>query len=85
MPLDVRKISINIAVICFFGLSIIMLVSGLPPYTCCKRAIIGAFLVYIAAGIAVRLINMILIDAMISKQMEKDENPKTANKVKTQG
>ncbi len=52
MPLDVRKISINIAVIFFFSLSILTLLSGLSPFTCCKRAIIGAVIAYIAAGIS---------------------------------
>ncbi len=83
MPLDTRKISINIAVIFCFILSIIMLISGLPPFTCCKRAVIGAVIVYIITIIAVRLINLILIDAMVLKQMENNENHKTTNKVKT--
>lgn len=85
MPLEVRKISINIAVIFFFSLSIVMLLSGLPLYTCCKRAIIGAILVYIAAGISVRLINMILIDAMVTKQMEQDEKPESRKNVRERG
>lgn len=85
MPLDARKISINIAVIFCFILSILMLISGLPPFTCCKRALIGAVIVYIIAGIAVRLINLILIDAMVSKQIEHNENHKTTNKVKKAG
>ena len=70
MPLNVRKVSINFAVIFFFILSVITLLSGLSPFTCCKRAVVGAVLTYIAANIAVRLINLILIDGMITNQME---------------
>ncbi|MBN1974888.1 MAG: hypothetical protein JW787_14705 [Sedimentisphaerales bacterium] len=82
MPLNVRKIAVNLAVICFFILSIVAIVSGLSPFTCCKRAIAGAVLVYVAAGITVRLINMILIDAMITRQMEQLGNSEIAAKRK---
>jgi hypothetical protein len=78
MPLNVRKISVNLAVICFFVLSIIASFSGLSPFVCCKRAIAGAFLIYIVSNIAVRLINMILIDAIITEQTESSQ--KTNNK-----
>ena len=70
MPINVRKVAVNLAVICFFSLSIITLFSGLSPFICCKRAITGALLIYIAASIAVRLINMILLDAMITQKTE---------------
>lgn len=80
MPINVRKAAINLAVICFFGLSVVTMFKGLSPFTCCKRAIIGAVLVYIAASIAVRLINMILIDAMITKQIEQGSDSEHRNK-----
>ena len=71
MPLNIKQVSINLAVICFFSLSIITSLCGLSPFICCKRSIIGALLVYIATNIAVRLINLILIDAMIIEKIEK--------------
>lgn len=80
MPLNVRKASVNLAVICFFVLSIVTLLSGLSPFTCCKRAITGALLVYIVSGITVRIINMILIDAMVTNQMEQPDNSEVAKK-----
>lgn len=70
MPINVRKVAVNIAVISFFSLSIITLLSGLSPFTCCKRAVIGAVFVYVATNLAARLINMILIDAMITNQTD---------------
>jgi hypothetical protein len=82
MPINVRKTAVNLAVICFFGLSIFTMLSGLSPFTCCKRAITGALLMYIAANIAVRLINMILIDAMITKRMEQFDNSENTQKGK---
>lgn len=73
MPLHVRSIAVSIAVICFFVLSIVGGVCGLSPFVCCKRALIGAILAYIAGGWAVRAINAILVDAIIANQMKQQE------------
>jgi hypothetical protein len=73
MPLNVKSIAVSIAVICFFVLSLIGGVCGLSPFVCCKRALIGAVLAYIAGGWAVRAINAILIDAMIANQMKQQD------------
>jgi len=73
MPLHVRSIAVSVAVICFFGLSLIGCVSGLSPFTCCKRALAGAVLAFIAVTLAVKAINAILIDAMIKRHMNKQK------------
>ncbi len=73
MPLNVRPIAVSIAVICFFALSLIGWVSGLSPFTCCKRALTGAAIAYIAAALAVKAINAILMNAMITKQMNRQK------------
>jgi len=73
MPLHVRSIAVSISVICFFGLSLIGWISGLTPFVCCKRALIGAVLAYIAGSWAVRVINAVLMNAMISNQMNQQE------------
>jgi inner membrane protein involved in colicin E2 resistance len=65
MPLNVRYIGVTIAVICFFCLSFI---SGLAPFTCCKRAVIGAAVAYVTASLVVKAINAVLINAMIASQ-----------------
>jgi hypothetical protein len=69
MPLHVRSISISLAVICFFVLSFISWISGLSPFVCCKRALIGAAIAYITVSLAVKAINAILTNAMITSQM----------------
>lgn len=69
MPLHVRPIAISAAVVCFFAVCLIGSVSKLSPFTCCKRALIGAIVVYLAATLAVKAINAILINAMIKSQM----------------
>ncbi len=71
MPLHVRSIAVSIAVICFFCLGIVAWVSGLAPFICCKRAMAGAVIAYIAAVCAVRVINAILTSAMITSQIKR--------------
>ena len=73
MPLHVRSIAVSISVICFFVLSIVGWIYGLSTFVCCKRALIGAVIAYIAGGWAVKGINAILISAMISNQVDKQE------------
>ncbi len=69
MPLNVRSIAANTAVICFFATSLIGWNSGLSPFTCCKRALAGAMVAYVTAVLAVKVINAILINAMINSRM----------------
>jgi hypothetical protein len=57
MLLRVRSIAIHIAVICFFALSFVGWISGLSLSICCKRALIGAMVAYVAGGWAVKAIN----------------------------
>jgi len=74
MPLHVRSIAVSSAVICFFGLSFISWFSGLSPFTCCRRALLGAIVAYVAASLAVRAINTILTNAMIKNQVNKQKS-----------
>ncbi len=80
MPLPVRSIAVSIAVIFFFGLSLVGCIGGLSPFTCCKRAVAGAVLAYIAATWAVKAINYILINAMITSQTNQQKEKSSGNK-----
>lgn len=80
MPLHVRSISANAAVVCFFAISLIGWVSGLSPFTCCKRALAGAFIVYMVTVLAVKAINAILINAMVNSQMNQQKEKTGANR-----
>jgi len=81
MPLHVRSIAVSIAVICFFVLSLVGWFCGLSPFVCCKRALIGAVLAYVAGGWAVRAINAILVEAIIANQVnQQDDSGFGANK-----
>ncbi len=75
MPLNVRSIAVSIAVIFFFVMSLIGWGSGLAPFVCCKRALIGAVLVYVGGGWAVRAVNTILVNAMIANRMDQQDGP----------
>jgi hypothetical protein len=73
MLLHIKSVAISIAVTCFFGVSLIGWISGLSPFTCCKRALVGAILAYIAGTWAVRGVNAILLSAMVTNEMNKQE------------
>jgi len=77
MLLRVRSIATSIAVMAFFGLAIVGWISKLSPFTCCKRALAGAAIAYIAAALAVKAINAILIHAIITNQMNKQKKKDT--------
>jgi hypothetical protein len=64
---------------CFFGLSLIGWISGLAPFTCCKRALVGAAVAYIAGVWAVKAINAVLMNAMITIQMKRQEEQENAD------
>ena len=81
MPLHVRSVAVNTAVICFFVLSLINWLSDLSPFICCKRALIGAMFTYIIGGLAAKAINAVLINAMVQNQMhQKKRSSFTANR-----
>jgi hypothetical protein len=73
MPLHVRSSAISSAVACFFVVCLIGWVSGLSPFTCCKRALIGATVIYVVVALAIKAINAILINAMIKSQMDQQK------------
>ncbi len=78
MPLNIRSIAVSMAVVSFFGISFIAWLSGLSPFTCCKRALTGALLSYLAVVLAVKAVNAIIISAMVEKQMERHKESKGA-------
>ncbi len=69
--LQIRPIAVSGAVLCFFAIGIVGSLGGLAPYTCCKRAVLGAALTYLVAGAVVRAVNAILTQAMIADRIRK--------------
>ncbi len=80
MPLNSRSIAVSIAVICFFTIAIIGWSSGLSPFTCCKRALLGAAAAYIAGLWAVKAINAILMNAIITNQIKRQQEENNAGR-----
>ena len=79
MPLNVRSIAVSIAVICFLGLSLVGWVSGLSPFTCCKRSLTAAVCAYVIAVCAVKAINAILMNAMMKSQVNQQKEKADAS------
>jgi len=71
--LHARHIAVSTAVICFLALGIIGSLGGLSPDVCCRRALLGAVVAYVAAHVAVQAIAAILTRAMIASQIQKDK------------
>ena len=80
MPLQHRHIAIKTSVIFFFMFCLLGLASRLSPYTCCKRALAAAIITYLLAAIVVKIINTVIIEAMISKHLDKHINERNSNK-----
>ena len=72
MLLQIRPIAISAAVLCFFALAIVGSLGGLSPCTCCKRAVLGAIVIYVVTAGAVRAINAVLTQAMIADRIRKE-------------
>ncbi len=73
MPLRVRSIAATIAVVCFFCVAIIGWINGLSPFVCCKRAVMAALFAYVAGVVVTKMINAILINAIVADQMNRQE------------
>ena len=73
MPLHNTSIATRIAVICFFIIAFFGWFAQLDPLVCCKRAVIGAVIAYLAGKTAVNVINSILISALVKDRMEQQK------------
>ena len=70
-----RPIAVRAAVICFFALGLVGSLCGLSPDVCCQRALLGAVIAYLVAGMAVRAVIAILTHAMVTSQLNKEKEP----------
>lgn len=69
MLFHVKSVSVSLAVLFFFVISVIGWVVNLTPFVCCKRALLGAVITYVVATVAIKIINRVLIDAMVQARM----------------
>ena len=71
MLFHARPIAVSAAVVCFFALSVVGALGGLTPYTCCKRAVLGAAVACLTVAVAVRAVNAVLTQALIAAQSQR--------------
>jgi len=74
MPLHIRPLAVSLAVGAFFALGIVGSLSGLAPYTCCRRAVLGAAITYLVTAAAARAVNAILTQALIADRVRKESS-----------
>jgi len=77
MLLNDRPIAVAFAVLGFFGIAFVGWLSGLSQLTCCKRALGAAFCIYVAAVIAMKIVNVVLTEALIDSQIKQQRKEQT--------
>lgn len=60
-----RRTGVMMAVLSFFVLAIVGWASGVTPFVCAVRALIGAVVAYVLTRIAERVVIRIMADAML--------------------
>lgn len=61
-----RRISLSIAVAAFFIMAIVGWLSGVEPFTCGLRALVGAVVLYVLAKMGGRIVLRMMADAIMS-------------------
>ncbi len=74
MPLNPRTTALAVAVLVFFTTSIVAAICRNCPFTCCKRAVIAMLAAYVFTTVVVKVINAVLVNAIISKQVNRTLN-----------
>jgi hypothetical protein len=79
MIINSKNCSMQMAVATFFGVACMGGLSGMFPWTCSKRALISAFIVYGMCRCAIKVINKIILSALVRSQMNKQEDSASGN------
>jgi hypothetical protein len=67
MFINARPVAISMAVVCFFGLSIVAVLNNLSPFKCSERALIGAVIAYVVTSLVVKILNAVVTSAIIDR------------------
>jgi len=81
VPLAVRPLAVKAGVLSFFVVALVGWASGLSPFVCCKKAVVGGFLFYIVVSLAVKAVNAILLNVLAKKQVEQRKELRGDGKV----
>jgi hypothetical protein len=79
MIIDSKHCSIQLAVTAFFVTTCVGSLCGLSPFTCCKRALISALIIYALCRCTVKVLNRIILSALVRSQMNKQEESVSAS------
>ena len=79
MIINPKTCSIQLAVIAFFVMACVGGLCRLSPFTCCKRALMSALITYVLCRCVVKILNNIILSALVRSQMNKQEEPVGAN------
>lgn len=70
MPFNTRSTATTAAIIAFFIIAGVGAFCKHSPFTCCKRALLAMFVTYVAVSVVIKIINTIVVNAMITKQVD---------------
>jgi hypothetical protein len=73
MLIEARPIAVCCAVLFFFGNAIIGMVSGVSVPTCTQRSCLAAFVAYVVAKGLIKVVNAILVKAVINHVILENE------------
>ncbi len=74
MPIETKPLAVRIAVAIFFICAIAGWANGVSCEVCCKRGLLGAFIAYIVTMFALKIVNAILLQAIITKQIKQNRD-----------
>jgi hypothetical protein len=78
MFINARPVAISMAVVCFFGLSIVAVFNNLPPFTCSERALIGAVIAYVVTSLVIKILNAVVTSAIIDRYTNRQKENERA-------
>jgi hypothetical protein len=70
LVINVKVISIRVAVACFFTVGIIGWINNIDPIVCCKRSATAMICGYIAAAAGAKFVNFIMSLTPVNQQKE---------------
>jgi len=79
MIINSKTCAIQVAVGVFFAVACMGGLSRLSPWTCSKRALISALVIYALCRCAFKVVNKIILNALVRSQMSKQEDSASGN------
>ncbi|MFA6177172.1 MAG: hypothetical protein WC765_11400 [Phycisphaerae bacterium] len=65
-----KSIAVKAAVLAFLAVSLVCQISGIDAIVCLTRALLGSIAVYVIITLVIKIVNALLFNAIINKQLE---------------